>query len=421
MSQKLSLPKNKIRILLLEGIHDSAAHYLAQQGYAEITTHPGALEGEALKEALKGVHMVGIRSRTRLTAEIIQNADRLIAIGCFCIGTNQVDLTAARLAGIPVFNAPFSNTRSVAELVMGEIIMLMRRIPSRSEGCHRGEWEKSASLSWELRGKVIGIIGYGSIGSQLSVLAESFGMRVLYYDILPRLPHGNAIATKSLQELLEASDIVTIHVPETKDTINLIDENEIKCMKPHSILINNARGRVVNLEALSKALKEKHLLGAAIDVFPQEPKNAKERFSSPLQGIENVILTPHIGGSTLEAQERIGVEVARKFVDYSDIGTTLGAVNFPEVQLPERHGGMRFMHVHINRPGILSQINDIFAYTTCNVTAQYLQTNEDIGYVVIEVEPKNNADIKTLEHELLQKLRDLEGTLRARLIHPIFQ
>ncbi|GBQ07693.1 phosphoglycerate dehydrogenase [Saccharibacter floricola] len=420
-SRRLSLPKNKIRILLLEGIHDSAVNYLERHGYAQVTRLKGALEGDALKEALQGVHMVGIRSRTRLTADIINSANRLMTIGCFCIGTNQVDLDAARMAGIPVFNAPFSNTRSVAELVMGEIVMLLRRIPSRSDACHQGGWEKSAINAWEVRGKTIGIVGYGSIGSQLSVLAESFGLTVLYYDIAPRLPHGNAIAVGSLEELLAKSDIVTLHVPETPDTKNMIGEAEIRAMKPNSIFLNNARGTVVDLDALAGALKDGHLMGAAIDVFPVEPKSAQERFSTPLQGLENVLLTPHIGGSTMEAQERIGVEVATKFVEYSDIGSTIGAVNFPQVQLAERPGGMRFMHVHENRPGLLRQINDIFAEADCNLTAQFLQTDGELGYVVAEAEPHEGRDVSALENELLTKLRSLEGTLRARLIHPVSQ
>lgn len=418
-AQQLSLPKNKIRILLLEGIAQSAVSYLNEQGYGEVTLLKKALEGEALKEALKGVHMVGIRSRTQLTKDVIESADRLMAIGCFCIGTNQVDLNAARMAAIPVFNAPYSNTRSVAELVMGEVVMLLRRIPSRSVECHRGEWHKSSDNSWEVRGKTIGIVGYGSIGSQLSVLAEAFGLRVIYYDIVPCLPHGNAVAVSSLHELLAQSDIVTLHVPQTSGTNNLIGEAEIRAMKPNSILLNNARGNVVDVDALAAALKDGHLMGAAVDVFPVEPKSAHEKFVSPLQGLENVLLTPHIGGSTMEAQERIGVEVARKFVDYSDVGSTLGAVNFPEVQLAERPGGMRFMHVHVNRPGTLRQINDIFAQAACNVTAQFLQTDGEIGYVVVEAEAYDGQNKAEIEHTILEKLRNLEGTLRTRLIRAV--
>ncbi|QDH17926.1 phosphoglycerate dehydrogenase [Swingsia samuiensis] len=413
MQANLSLPKNKIRILLLEGIHDSAIEYLDTQGYAEVTRLKGALEGDALKEALQGVHMVGIRSRTQLTQDVLESADRLMAVGCFCIGTNQVDLETARMEGIPVFNAPYSNTRSVAELVMGEIVMLLRRIPSRSEACHQGGWEKSAVNSWEVRGKTLGIVGYGSIGSQLSVLAEAFGMRVLYYDTMPRLPHGNAIGVATLQELLEQSDVVTLHVPQTPETNNLIGEKEIRAMKPNSILINNARGNVVDLDALAAAIKDGHIMGAGIDVFPVEPKSGNERFSSPLQGLDNVLLTPHIGGSTVEAQERIGVEVARKLVDYSDVGSTIGAVNFPSVQLPERPRGTRFMHVHANRPGIMQQINEIFASKNCNITAQYLQTDGELGYVVVEAESANTE----VDQQLLDQLRSLDGTLRARLLY----
>ncbi|UMM08577.1 phosphoglycerate dehydrogenase [Gluconobacter frateurii] len=413
MDAQFSLPKNKIRILLLEGIHESAVEHFNVQGYAEVTRLKGALEGDALKEALQGVHMVGIRSRTQLTRDVIEAADRLMAIGCFCIGTNQVDLEAARMAGIPVFNAPYSNTRSVAELVMGEVVMLMRRIPSRSEQCHQGGWDKSAINAWEVRGKTLGIVGYGSIGSQLSVLAEAFGMRVLYYDIMPRLPHGNAVAVATLKDLLAQSDVVTLHVPQTPDTNLLIGEAEIRAMKPNSILLNNARGTVVDLEALAAALKDGHLMGAGVDVFPVEPKAAGERFVSPLQGLENVLLTPHIGGSTMEAQERIGVEVARKLVDYSDVGSTIGAVNFPSVQLPERPRGTRFMHVHANRPGIMRQINELFAAENCNVTAQYLQTDGEVGYVVVEAESTG----PDMDQHLLDGLRAMDGTLRARLIY----
>nr|WP_294917612.1 phosphoglycerate dehydrogenase [uncultured Neokomagataea sp.] len=413
MDNQLSLAKNKINILLLEGVHDSAVSHLAAQGYAQVTRLKGALEGDALKEALRGVHMVGIRSRTQLTREIIESADRLMAIGCFCIGTNQVDLVAAREAGIPVFNAPYSNTRSVAELVMGEVVMLMRRIPSRSVACHDGGWEKSAANAWEVRGKTLGIVGYGSIGSQLSVLAEAFGMRVIYYDTVPCLPHGNAVAVPTLEELLGQSDVVTLHVPQTPETNNLIGEAEIRAMKPNSILINNARGKVVDLDALAAALKDGHLMGAAIDVFPVEPKGSNERFTSPLQGLENVLLTPHIGGSTMEAQERIGVEVAVKLADYSDVGSTIGAVNFPGVQLPERPRGTRFMHLHANRPGIMRQINELFAAADTNITAQYLQTDGELGYVVVEAESAGHDQ----DHQLLDGLRALDGTLRARLIY----
>lgn len=414
METTFSLPKDRIRILLLEGIHESAAQHLAAQGYHEVTRVKTALEGDALKEALKGVHMVGIRSRTQLTAPVIEAADRLMAIGCFCIGTNQVDLNAARMAGIPVFNAPFSNTRSVAELVMGEIVMLLRRIPSRSEQCHQGGWDKSAVNSWEVRGKTLGIVGYGSIGSQLSVLAEAFGLRVIYYDTVDKLPHGNATPVDSLHTLLAQSDIVSLHVPQTEQTKDMIGEAEIRAMKPNAILLNNARGTVVDLDALARALKDGHLMGAGVDVFPKEPKGAGESFVSPLQGLPNVILTPHIGGSTMEAQERIGVEVAKRFVEYSDVGSTLGAVNFPPVQLPDRPRGTRFMHVHENRPGIMRQINEIFSKEDCNIVSQYLQTDGEVGYVVVETDANPDSELDT---RLLNALRGLTGTLRARLIY----
>lgn len=414
MDATFSLPKDKIKILLLEGIHESAVAHFNAQGYNQVTRLKTALEGDALVQALSGVHMVGIRSRTQLTAPIIESADRLMAVGCFCIGTNQVDLAAARMAGIPVFNAPFSNTRSVAELVIGEIIMLMRRIPSRSEACHQGGWDKSATNAWEVRGKTLGIVGYGSIGSQLSVLAEAMGMTVLYYDTQDKLPHGNARPVGSLHELLGQSDVVSLHVPQTEQTRNLMGEAEIRAMKPNSILLNNARGTVVDLAALAAALRDGHLMGAGIDVFPVEPKNNDDRFVSPLQGIPNVLLTPHIGGSTMEAQERIGVEVARKLVEYSDVGSTFGAVNFPPVQLPERPNGTRFMHVHENRPGIMRQINEVFSREGCNIVAQFLQTDGEVGYVVVETDANPDA---AQDHRLLEALRTLDGTLRARLLY----
>lgn len=414
MSTQLSLPKDKIRILLLEGIHDSAVALLKASGYENVVRHKGALEGDALKKALEGVHIVGIRSRTQLTKEVIEGADRLVAIGCFCIGTNQVDLDAARLNGIPVFNAPYSNTRSVAELVMGEIVMLMRQIFPRSTECHVGTWKKSASNSWEVRGKTLGIVGYGSIGSQLSVLAEAFGMRVIYFDVVDKLGHGNAGSVDTLEELLAESDVVSLHVPQLPSTKNLMGPDQIRAMKKGSFLINNARGNVVDLDALAEALKDGHLLGAAIDVYPKEPKGPNDRLETPLQGIDNVILTPHIGGSTAEAQERIGVEVARKLVEYSDVGSTFGSVNFPGVQLPQSPRGTRFMHVHHNVPGMMMRLNEIFLRETCNVTAQFLQTDGEIGYVVVEADTGKNTD---LDDRILHALRELDGTIRARLIY----
>ena len=412
MASQLSLPKDRIRILLLEGVHDSAVELFARSGYASVTRHATALDGEALARALEGVHVIGIRSRTQLTAGLIEAADKLIAIGCFCIGTNQVALDAAAIRGIPVFNAPYSNTRSVAELVMGEIVMLLRRIFPKSVAAHAGGWDKSAAESWEVRGKTLGIVGYGSIGSQLSVLAEAFGMRVIYHDVVDKLGHGNADAVPTLEALLGQSDVVSLHVPQTHETDRLIGEAQIRAMKPGSFLLNNARGNVVDLDAVARALDDRHLLGAAIDVFPVEPGSNREPFVSPLQNCDNVILTPHIGGSTAEAQERIGVEVARKLIEYSDVGATLGAVNFPQVQLPPRPRGTRFMHVHRNTPGILRRVNEIFSEAGANIAAQFLQTDGELGYVVVEAETDRAEDMA-----ILVRLRALEGTIRARLLY----
>ncbi len=412
MPSELSLSKDRIKILLLEGVHESAVELLTASGYSAITRLTKALDGEALREAVEHVHLIGIRSRTQLTAETFEAARRLVAVGCFCIGTNQVALDAARARGIPVFNAPYSNTRSVAELVIGEIIMLMRRVFPKSAAAHAGDWDKSASGSWEVRGKTLGIVGYGSIGSQLSVLAEALGMRVIYHDVVDKLGHGNAGAVPTLDALLAQSDVVSLHVPQTPETRLLIGADQIRRMKPGSFLLNNARGQVVDLDALAAGLREGHLLGAAIDVFPVEPGSNAEPFVTPLQGLDNVILTPHIGGSTAEAQDRIGIEVARKLIAYSDVGATLGAVNFPEVQLPARPRGTRFMHVHRNFPGILGKINDIFSSAGVNIAAQYLETDAEIGYVVVEADTDREDAT-----QLLDALRALDGTIRARLLY----
>jgi D-3-phosphoglycerate dehydrogenase len=409
---QLSLPKDKIRVLLLEGVNDSAVQLIESAGYSNLTRLRTALDGDALHEAIKGVHLLGIRSRTQITPEVVEAADRLIAIGCFSVGTNQVDLDAARRGGIPVFNAPFSNTRSVAELVIGEIVFLLRRIVSRSNGAHEGRWDKSADDSHEVRGKTLGIIGYGNIGSQLSNLAEAFGMRVVFYDHTDRLRHGNTEPTASLHELLAQSDVVTLHVPETPATNKMIGREEIRAMKPGAYFINNSRGSVVDLDALAEALREGRLRGAAVDVFPVEPGSNTERFVSPLQGLENVILTPHIGGSTEEAQERIGAEVARKLVDYSDSGSTMGAVNFPQVQLPPRPSGTRFIQVQRNVPGMLGRLNEVLARHAVNIAAQYYETDHDVGYVVLD------ADTSAADSQrVLADIRSLEGTIRARLLY----
>jgi D-3-phosphoglycerate dehydrogenase len=408
-----SLSKDKIRILLLEGVHASAVSLLRSAGYSQIVEVPKALDGEALSAALRGVHILGIRSRTNLSEPVIAAADRLMLVGCFSVGTNQVELDAARVRGIPVFNAPFSNTRSVAELVIGEIVMLLRRITPRSAAAHEGLWDKSAANSFEVRGKTLGIVGYGSIGSQLSTLAEAMGMRVVYYDVIDKLRHGNTEPVGSLEELLGVSDVISLHVPETAATAGMIGAAEIAAMKPGAYLINNSRGTVVDLEALRDALRSGHLMGAAVDVFPIEPAGAAERFVTPLQGLPNVILTPHIGGSTGEAQERIGAEVAHKLIDYSDSGSTLGAVNFPQVQLPGRPAATRYIHIHRNVPGMLGRINTIFSSRGINIAGQYLQTDNDLGYVVVETQSDDGCD------DCLSELRRLDGTIRARLIRRV--
>ncbi|MGL5527481.1 MAG: phosphoglycerate dehydrogenase, partial [Plesiomonas shigelloides] len=383
---KVSLEKDKIKFLLLEGVHPQAVDLLRSAGYSNIEYHKGALDTAALKEAIRDAHFVGLRSRTQLTSEVIAAAEKLVAIGCFCIGTNQVDLVAAQKRGIPVFNAPFSNTRSVAEMVLGEILLLLRRIPEANARAHRGEWNKAADGSYEARGKKLGIIGYGHIGTQLGILAEAVGLNVFFYDIETKLPLGNATQVSSLTDLLNMSDVVSLHVPETPSTKEMIGAAELAFMKPGSILINASRGTVVEIPSLCNALASRHLAGAAIDVFPTEPATNKDPFTSPLCEFDNVLLTPHIGGSTQEAQENIGLEVAGKFIKYSDNGSTLSAVNFPEASLPGHGNASRLLHIHENRPGILTQINQIFAEEGANIAAQYLQTTPEIGYVVIDVE-----------------------------------
>ena len=406
---KTSLDKSKIKFLLLEGIHPSALKVLKDAGYTNVEALSGALEGEELKRKIADAHFVGIRSRTQLTAEVFAAAHKLVAVGCFCIGTNQVDLNAARERGIVVFNAPYSNTRSVAELVLAEAILLLRGIPEKNAVAHRGGWKKSAENSFEIRGKTLGIVGYGSIGTQLSVLAEALGMHVIFHDVVTKLPLGNARQAASLQELLAEADIVTLHVPELPSTHGMLGAAEIAAMKDGSILINASRGTVVDLDALAGAIGAGRLLGAAIDVFPKEPKSNKDEFVSPLRGLDNVILTPHIGGSTMEAQANIGLEVAEKLVKYSDNGTTTSAVNFPEVALPAHPGQNRILHVHENRPGILSAINNVFAENGINIAGQYLRTDEKVGYVVIDLDVDSSA-------LALEKLAQIPGTIRCRVL-----
>jgi D-3-phosphoglycerate dehydrogenase len=412
MPSNVSSSKRSIRTLLLEGVNDSAVELFVSSDFSNIERLPKALDADGLLQAIKGVDLLGIRSRTQLTHEALAGADRLVAVGCFSVGTNQVDLDAARQRGIPVFNAPFSNTRSVAELVIGEIVMLLRRIFPRSSAAHKGGWDKSATDSHEVRGRTLGIVGYGNIGSQLSTLAEGMGMKVIYYDHTDRLRHGNTEPVESLQNLLAQSDIVSLHVPETPATHGMIGETELRSMKRGAYLINNSRGTVVDLDALSRVLREGHLAGAALDVFPFEPSSNSERFQSPLQGLENVILTPHIGGSTEQAQDRIGTEVARKVIDYFESGSTMGAVNFPQVQLQARSLGARFSHVHRNAPGMLRRLNEVFLQRDINIFAQYLETDKEVGYVVLDADLAGQASA-----EILDEIRALDGTIRARLIY----
>ncbi|WP_099074829.1 phosphoglycerate dehydrogenase [Proteus alimentorum] len=414
---KVSLEKEKIKFLLLEGVHQSAVENLRAAGYTNIEYHKGALSDEELKEAIRDARFVGLRSRTHLTEEIFAAAEKLVAVGCFCIGTNQVDLDAAARRGIPVFNAPFSNTRSVAEMVLGELLLLLRRIPEANAKAHRGVWDKQAKGCFEARGKKLGIIGYGHIGTQLGILAESVGLNVYFYDIENKLPLGNATQIRHLSELLNMSDIVSLHVPETPSTKNMIGYEEIQRMKPGSILINASRGTVVDIPALSQALESKHLSGAAIDVFPSEPganNDPNDPFVSELIKFDNVILTPHIGGSTQEAQENIGYEVAGKLAKYSDNGSTLSAVNFPEVSLPS-HGDdvNRLLHIHENRPGMMNSINKVFTEENINVAAQYLRTSGNVGYVVIDITTQTKAQAELV----LQKIKALPGTIRARMLY----
>lgn len=405
-----SLDKSKIKFLLLEGVHQSALDTLHAAGYTNIEYLKTSLPDAELKERIKDAHFVGIRSRTHLTDEIFEAAEKLIAVGCFCIGTNQVDLKAATKRGIAVFNAPYSNTRSVAELSLAEIIMLMRGIPERNAQCHRGGWNKSADNSFEIRGKKLGIVGYGSIGTQLSVMAESMGMDVYFYDVVTKLPLGNAKQVGSLKELLNLADVVSLHVPETIATKWMMGPEQFGWMKQGSYLLNASRGTVVDIDALAEAIRSKKLLGAAIDVFPVEPRANGEEFVTPLREFDNVILTPHVGGSTLEAQENIGKEVGEKLAQYSDKGTTTSSVNFPEVALPSTPNLHRILHIHKNVPGVMNAINSIFAENKINISGQYLQTVEDVGYVVIDVS-------KDASELALEKIKQVEGTIRARVLY----
>lgn len=406
----VSLSKDLIRFVLLEGIHPVAVEALASAGYTNVASFPTALPADQLREALAGAHFVGIRSRTNITADVLAGAPKLVAIGCFCIGTNQVDLAAAEIAGVPVFNAPFSNTRSVAELVLAQIVFLMRGIPAKNAAAHRGEWLKSATGSFEARGKKLGIVGYGHIGSQLGVLAEGLGMQVSYFDIDNKLPLGNARAVTDLDTLLGQVDVVSLHVPETQQTRLMFGASQIALMRRGSFLINASRGTVVDIDALAAALETQHIAGAAIDVFPVEPKSNTDEFVSVLRPYDNVILTPHIGGSTHEAQQNIAADVAAKLVRYSDNGSTAAAVNFPQVSMPDLYANRRILHVHKNVPGVMEQVNHVFASHDANIAAQYLQTSPRVGYVVMDVE-LNDATA------LVNDLRAVPGTIRTRLLH----
>jgi D-3-phosphoglycerate dehydrogenase len=411
-TKKTSFPKQDIRILLLEGISPTAIETFQAAGYSQIEAHAKSLPEDELQRRIAEAHIVGIRSRTQLSAEVLAHARRVMAIGAFCIGTNQIDVDAAELSGIPVFNAPYSNTRSVAELVIAEAIMLMRGIPQKSAQCHRGGWSKSAAGSHEARGKTLGIIGYGHIGTQVGVLAEGIGMHVIFHDIETKLSLGNARSAAGLADLLARSDVVTLHVPETPATQGMFGAAEIVAMKPGAHLINASRGTVVDIGALAAGLASGHVGGAAVDVFPVEPKGNDDAFESPLRGLDNVILTPHVGGSTLEAQDNIGVEVAAKLVRYSDNGSTLSAVNFPEVTLPGHEGSRRIMHIHRNVPGVLSRVNDIFREQGINIDGQFLRTDAHVGYVVI--------DVTATEQQtgvLKEALASIEGTLRTRVLY----
>jgi D-3-phosphoglycerate dehydrogenase len=411
--RKTSLDKSKIKILLLEGIHASAVETLRADGYTNIDCHPKSLTERQLAKAAANAYFIGIRSATELPRPFFEHAQRLIGVGCFCIGTNQVDLAAAEERGIPVFNAPFSNTRSVAELVLAEIIFLMRGIPQRNAAAHRGGWLKTAEDSYEVRGKCLGIVGYGHIGTQAGLLAEALGMQVLFHDIESQLALGNAKPAASLDALLSAADVVTLHVPETPETHHMIGAPQLARLKPGSRLINASRGTVVDIDALAAALGSGHLAGAAVDVFPSEPKTAADPFVSPLRGLDNVLLTPHIGGNTAEAQQNIGIEVAGKIVKYSNNGSTLGAVNFPEVSLPEHPGKNRLLHIHRNQPGVLSSVNSVFSEQRINIAGQYLQTDAQVGYVVIDIETGERAETTLIK----RKLDQVPGTIRTRILY----
>jgi D-3-phosphoglycerate dehydrogenase len=409
-SIKTSYPKDKIKVLFLENISDAAVQYFKIQGYTDVKKISGALSEEELIKVIKDVHILGIRSKTFISKKVVDSAKKLQAIGCFCIGTNQVDMKACKQKGIAVFNAPYSNTRSVAELVIGSSIMLIRKIIDKNNAAHKGIWNKEAKGSFELRGKTLGLIGYGNIGTQTSIMAEAMGMKVKFYDIETKLPLGNAQAVKSIKELVSSADIISLHVPETSATKNLINKDVLKQFKQGSILINYARGEVVDLDALAAALKSKHISGAAIDVYPWEPEKNGDTFETPLQGLSNVILTPHIGGSTEEAQENIGEDVSIKLYQYLERGVSNGSLSIPTISLPPVDGAHRILHIHNNVPGVLSAINTVMSKNKINIVGQYLKTNDEIGYVVLDVDSK-------LSKTALALLKEVKETIRVRLLY----
>ncbi len=405
-----SYPRNKIKILLLENISDSAVEELKQSGYAEIKRIPGALGEKDLIKEIKGVHVLGIRSKTQITEKVIEKADKLLAIGAFCIGVNQIDLNAATTKGIAVFNAPYSNTRSVAELVIGLCVMLIRKITDKNAAAHKGVWLKEAKGSFELRGKTLGIIGYGNIGSQVSVMAEALGMNVIYYDILTKLPHGNAKQIRDLKDLLKQSNIITLHVPSDATTRNMINDEMLSAIQKGSIFLNYSRGDVVDLDALKKHIENGTISGAAIDVFPEEPERNGDAFACDLQNLSNVILTPHIGGSTEEAQANIGLDVTAKLINYTELGTSNGSHTVPAVNLPSQAGTHRILHIHQNIPGVLGEINSKMSERGINILGQYLKTNEEIGYVILDID----TEISGEAFAILKKVR---GTLKTRMVY----
>lgn len=410
MKEQTSYPKEKIKILFLENISDLAVERFKSSGYVDVKKLTGALNEEELIKAVKDVHLIGIRSKTKITAKVIEAAKKLQAIGCFCIGTNQVDLTAAKKAGIAVFNAPYSNTRSVAELVIASSILLIRRILDKNKAAHEGIWLKDSKESYELRGKTMGIVGYGNIGTQLSILAEAMGMKVLFYDVQTKLPLGNAAATKSMKELVSKSDIISLHVPETPDTKEIINEKILKSFKDHSILINYARGHCVHIDDLVKHLKSGHLSGAAIDVFPVEPKKIGDAFETPLRGLNNVLLSPHIGGSTEEAQANIGEDVSKKLFDYLENGVTNQCLTVPSIALQAHPNAHRILHIHNNKPGVLSEINTALSKNKINILGQYLSTNDTIGYVVLDLDKK-------LSSKAVELLKNVKETIKVRTVY----